>query len=83
MFYRLTPKVDILNGCGACLQNRPLRIPGGTNPGPGRRLGGPTRAPAPVESGWEPTVTRPDPMTEGEREAWLDDLAELSQGRGV
>ena len=33
----------------------------------------------PVEyepSGWEPTVTRPDPMTEEEREAWLDDLAE-------
>ena len=27
-------------------------------------------------SGWEPTVTRPDPMTEEEREAWLDDLAE-------
>ena len=25
---------------------------------------------------WEPVVTRPDPMTEEERAAWLDDLAE-------
>ena len=30
----------------------------------------------PVEAGWEPVITRPDPMTEEEREAWLDDLAE-------
>jgi hypothetical protein len=25
---------------------------------------------------WEPIITRPDPMTEEEREAWLDDLDE-------
>ena len=33
----------------------------------------------PVEyepTAWEPVITRPDPMTEEEREAWLDDLAE-------
>jgi len=24
---------------------------------------------------WEPVITRPDPMTEEEREAWLDALA--------
>ncbi len=50
----------------------------GTPPGPDQ----PVPPGGPVEAGWEPTVTRPDPMTEGEREAWLDDLAELRQGRG-
>ena len=30
----------------------------------------------PAEPDWEPVITRPDPMTEEEREAWLDDLAE-------
>ena len=30
----------------------------------------------PVEADWEPVITRPDWMTEEEREAWLDDLAE-------
>ena len=29
----------------------------------------------PVEADWEPVITRPDPMTEQEREAWLDALA--------
>ena len=32
----------------------------------------------PVQYGlpdWEPVITRPDPMTEEEREAWLDALA--------
>ena len=29
----------------------------------------------PRRPGWEPVITRPDPMTEEEREAWLDALA--------
>ncbi len=38
---------------------------------------GPDRAPppgGPVEPDWEPVITRPDPMTEEESEAWLDAL---------
>ena len=77
MFYRLRKvKVILPNGCGACLQDRLLRIPGGTNPGPGRRLGRTgLRHPATPSAGWEPVITRPDPMSEEEREAWLDALA--------
>ena len=30
----------------------------------------------PVEADWEPVITRPDPMTEEEREAWLNALDE-------
>ena len=44
----------------------------GTPPGP--HLAMPPGNPA--EPDWEPVITRPDPMTEEEREAWLDDLAE-------
>ena len=40
----------------------------GTPPGPGQALP-PGDA---VEPGWEPVITRPDPVTEEEREAWLD-----------
>src|SRR5271165_5619564 len=39
---------------------------------------GPEQAPppgGPVAPDWEPVITRPDPMTEEEREAWLDALA--------
>ena len=39
---------------------------------------GQDRAALPADSGlpdWEPVITRPDPMTEEEREAWLDALA--------
>ena len=43
----------------------------GTPPGPHRAM--PPGNPA--EPDWEPVITRPDPMTEEEREAWLDDLA--------
>ncbi len=41
---------------------------------PGPHLATPPGNPA--EPDWEPVITRPDPMTEEEREAWLDDLAE-------
>jgi hypothetical protein len=62
MFYRLPEvkfKVILPNGCGACLQDRSLRTPGGTNPGPGRCLGRTgLRHPAnSVESDWEPVIT--------------------------
>ena len=39
---------------------------------------GPGQDPPPGDPGpadWEPVITRPDPMTEEEREAWLDALA--------
>ena len=38
-------------------------------------LGSPSPG-GPVPSDWEPVITRPDPMTEEEREAWLDALDE-------
>ena len=41
----------------------------GTPPGPGQALPS-------GEPDWEPVITRPDWMTEDEREAWLDHLAE-------
>ena len=44
----------------------------GTPPGPHRA----TPPGNPAEPNWKPVITRPDPMTEEEREAWLDDLAE-------
>ena len=59
-------------------ENRPLRTPGGTRLRPGRRLG-PDQAPPPgdpIEPGWEPVITRPDPMSAEEWEAWLDHLTE-------
>ena len=43
----------------------------GTPPGPDQVL--PPGEPA--EPGWEPVITRPDPMPAEEREAWLDHLA--------
>ena len=43
----------------------------GTPSGPGQDP--PPGDPGPAE--WEPVITRPDPMTEEEREAWLDALA--------
>ena len=43
----------------------------GTPPGPGQA----PPSGVPVEPDWEPVITRPDPMTEEEREAWLDALA--------
>ena len=52
---------------------------GPPEPDEGSAASSPEPSSDPVEyepSGWEPTVTRPDPMTEEEREAWLDDLAE-------
>ena len=54
------------------LRTRPGRIPArdATWAGPGLPPGDP------AEAGWEPVITRPDPMTGEEREAWLDDLAE-------
>jgi hypothetical protein len=33
----------------------------------------------PVPSDWEPVITRPDPMTEEDREAWLDALAGMDE----
>src|SRR5271169_6752178 len=48
----------------------------GTPPGPDRAAL--TADSLPADSGlpdWEPVITRPDPMTEEEREAWLDALA--------
>jgi hypothetical protein len=43
---------------------------------PGREESPPPGGPVPCEpSDWEPVVTRPDPMTEEEREAWLDAVA--------
>ena len=49
----------------------PARRAAGMPPGPDQPLppGGP------VEADWEPVITRPDWMTEEEREAWLDALA--------
>ena len=51
--------------------------PGRDEPRPGTPSG-PDRAAPPGDPGppdWEPVITRPDPMTEEEREAWLDALA--------
>ena len=46
--------------------------PGPAPADPGRDEPGPGTPPGPD---WEPVITRPDPMSEEEREAWLDTLA--------
>src|SRR5271166_2634538 len=61
-----------------CMPSEPAPAdPGRDKPRPGTPPG-PEQAPPPgdpVGDGWEPVITRPDPMSEEEREAWLDDLA--------
>jgi hypothetical protein len=59
------------------------REPAPADPGrdetPPRTPPGPDQAPPPgdpVEPGWEPVITRPDPMSAEEWEAWLDHLTE-------
>ena len=37
---------------------------------------GPDQDPPGAGDAWEPVITRPDPMTEEERQAWLDALDE-------
>ena len=37
---------------------------------------GPDQDPPSAGDAWEPVITRPDPMTEEERQAWLDALDE-------
>src|SRR5271165_1309216 len=61
-----------------CMPSEPAPAdPGRDKPRPGTPPG-PEQAPPPgdpVGDGWEPVITRPDPMSEEEREAWLDALA--------
>ena len=75
-------KFNIPNGCG-CMPQESAPADPGWDEDPARRAAGMPTGPdqpvpprGPVGAGWEPVITRPDPMTEEEREAWLDDLAE-------
>ena len=74
-------KFNIPNGCG-CMPQESAPADPGRDEDPARRAAGmpPGRdQPPPLDTPggpyWEPVITRPDPMTEEEREAWLDALA--------
>jgi hypothetical protein len=74
-------KFNIPNGCG-CMPQESAPADPGRDEDPARRAAGmpPGRdQPPPLDTPggpyWEPVITRPDPMTKEEREAWLDALA--------
>ena len=58
------------------MHSAPVPADGGRDdPQPGTPPG-PDQDPPGTGDAWEPVITRPDPMTEEERQAWLDALDE-------
>src|SRR5260370_3306451 len=57
-----------------CMPPGPVPADPGREEDPVRRSAEPAGPAEGAAAAWEPVITRPDPMTEEDRQAWLDSL---------